>query len=375
MYYWWLAQNQSPVEQGPQAVSISVSNRDVQVGDESINFSAYPLTVLYDDNTTQVVEFDITAQVAPYLDGGVAPVTVTLDGATASFEVYFYDMKIDELILEVWNLQENPPTDMSAFSNLCSNKHILLTDYTALTALSIDRFDSVYGIANVFGNTYIRRQAKGPNVILTAITNEFPIEISAFNITVEDASFVATDIESTRRLGACAIYGNDITIRNTTLNNGLTPATGTNVERTGISIQKGNTNACGTTTEPGYPERVLIEDTTISGFDVSVNISTYNTTLRNVTFDSPIVIAVVDPARLDEIIIEEPHSEVAEGNDVIIIAQNDEQKTDENVLAFVERLESLGLTVSVEAIEVEVGGVTISPWQPGGSASGEATMG
>ena len=116
----------------------------------------------------------------------------------------------------------------------------------------------------------------------------------------------------------------------------------------------------------------MIEDTEISGFDISVNISAF-ATLRRVTFDSPIVIAIADMTRLDEIVIEDPISLVEEGPDVFVIVSSEDDMTNSNVLELEARLEGEGLEVKVEAIEVEVGDVTISPWEEGGSFEAVAT--
>lgn len=282
-------------------------------------------------------------------------------------------MTIDELVRKIYALQVNPPSDTSVYSELCSNKHILLNDYQAEAALSIDRFDSKYGIVPVFDNTYFRGAVDGAEVGLFANSADFPVEISAFDITIEDASFTASErSENAARVGAVAIYGQDIIIRNTSLESNLISTSGTNTERTGISIQKGTSAACGQ--NPEFPKNVLIEDTEISGFDVSVNISAF-ATLRRVTFDSPIIITIADKNRIDEIVIEDPISLVDEGPDVYIIASSEEETADSDILELKARLEVEGLEVEVEAIQVDVGDVTISPWEEGGTFEGEATMG
>ena len=372
-YFW------QDVDTGPEAILIQADDIDVPVGDDSVDFTAYPLTVLYDDGTSETVEFDIASQVADYLEGGVAPVTVSHDGAEASFEVYFYDMKIGPLVDSIYtiaadiaaDLESGKIPDQDVFKNLCNNKHILLTDYEA-TSLSIDRFDSQAGMLPVFENTYFRGATSGADMVLTATQSAFPLEISAFGTRVENVTLTAKSEASGGRRGACAIYGNDILIQNARLVNELSPIIGENIERTGITIEKGNKKACGSS--PDFPEDVVIKDTVISGFDVSVNISAF-ATLDNVTFDSPIVITVADVARLDEISITNPVSLVPEGEaDVVIIAADEAQTTDPAVLALKSRLEAEGLTVSVEAIELEIGDITISPWEPGGTMEGEVTM-
>ncbi len=280
-------------------------------------------------------------------------------------------MTIDELVRKIYALQVNPPSDTSVYSELCSNKHILLNDYQAEAALSIDRFDSKHGIVQVFDNTYFRGEADGAEVGLFANSADFPVAISAYGITVEDAAFTVSErSDDSVRVGAVAIYGQDVTIRNTSLESNLNPSSGINKERTGISIQKGDTTACGT--NPEFPKNVLIEDTVISGFDISVNISAF-ATLRRVTFDSPIIIAIADMARLDEIVIEDPISLVSEGPDVFVIVSSEDDMTNSNVLELEARLEGEGLEVKVEAIEVEIGDVTISPWEEGGSFEVVAT--
>lgn len=364
-YYW---QN---VDTGPDVALIQADDIDVPVGDDSIDFSAYPLAVLYDDGTSEAVTFDISLQVEAFLDGGVAPVTVSQDGAEASFDVYFYDMEIGELVEKITALVPSLSSNSTALQELCSNKHILLTDYAA-GALSIDRFDSQVGMIPVFENTYFRGASSGADMTLTASVSAFPLEISAFGTTVENVNLTAKSNASGGRRGACAIYGNDILIQNATLMDELSSITGENIERTGITIEKGNTTACGSS--PVFPEDVVIKDTVISGFDVSVNISAF-ATLDNVTFDSPIVITVADVTRLDEIAITNPVSLVQAGEaDVIIIAAHEEQTTAPAVLDLKERLEDECLTVSVEAIELEIGDITISPWQPGGTMEGEVIM-
>ena len=365
-YFW------QDMDTGPEAVLIQADDIDVHIGDDSIDFSAYPLTVLYDDGTSEIVTFDISLQVEAFLDGGVAPVTVSQDGVEASFDVYFYDMEIGELVEKITDLVPTLSSNQTALQELCSNKHILLTNYVA-GALSIDRFDSQGGKIPVFENTYFRGASSGADMTLTASASAFPLEISAFGTTVENVNLTAKSNASGGRRGACAIYGNDILIQNATLVDELSSITGEkNIERTGITIEKGNTKACGLS--PDFPEDVVIKDTVISGFDVSVNISAF-ATLDNVTFDSPIVITVADVTRLDEIAITNPVSLVQDGEtDVIIIAENEEQKTAPAVLELKARLEDEGLIVSVEAIELEIGDITISPWQPGGTMEGEVTM-
>lgn len=364
-YFW------QDMDTGPEAVLIQADDIDVHIGDDSIDFSAYPLAVLYDDGTSEAVTFDISSQVEDYLEGGVAPVTVSQDAAEASFDVYFYDMEIGKLVESITALVPSLASNPTALQELCSNKHILLTDYAA-GALSIDRFDSQFGKIPVFENTYFRGASSGADMTLTANNSEFPLEISAFGTTVENVNLTAKSNASGGRRGACAIYGNDILIQNATLVDDLSSITGENAERTGITIEKGNKTACGS--DPGLPENVVIRDTVISGFDVSVNISAF-ATLDNVTFDSPIVITVADVTRLDEIAITNPVSLVQEGEaDVIIIAANEEQTTVPAVLDLKARLEAEGLTVEVEAVKLDIGDITISPWEPGGTMEGEATM-
>ena len=359
------------MDTGPEAVLIQTDDIDVRIGDDSIDFSAYPMTVLYDDGTSETVEFDISSQVEAYLDGGVAPVTVSQDGVEASFKVYFYDMEIGNLVDSITSLVPSLSANPNALKDLCGGKHILLTDYTA-GALSIDRFDSQVGMFPVFENTYFRGASSGANMTLTASVSAFPLEISAFGTTVENVNLTAKSNASGGRRGACAIYGDDVLIQNATLVDELSPITGENIERTGITIEKGNTTACGS--PPDFPEDVVIKDTAISGFDVSVNISAF-ATLDHVTFDSPIVITVADVTRLDEIVITNPVSLVPDGEaDVIIIAANEEQTMAPEVLELQSRLEAEGLTVNIEAVELEIGDITISPWEEGGTMEGEATM-
>ena len=365
-YFW------QDMDTGPEAVLIQADDIDVHIGDDSIDFSAYPLAVLYDDGTSEAVTFDISSQVEDYLEGGVAPVTVSQDAAEASFDVYFYDMEIGELVEKITALVPSLSSKPTALQELCSNKHILLTDYSA-GALSIDRFDSQIGMVPVFENTYFRGANSGADMILTASVSAFPLEISAFGTTVENVNLTAKSNASGGRRGACAIYGNDILIQNATLVNDMSPIDGVqNIERTGITIEKGSKPACGS--NPGLPETVVIRDTVISGFDVSVNISAF-ATLDNVTFDSPIIIAVADETRLDEIAITNPVSHVPAGEaDVIIIAADEEQTTATEVLELQSRLEAEGLTVEIKAVKLEIGDITISPWEPGGTIEAEATM-
>ena len=227
------------------------------------------------------------------------------------------------------------------------------------------------GSASVLTSCAGGGEAGGAEVGLFANSADFPVTISAYGITVEDAAFTVSErSDDSVRVGAVAIYGQDVTIRNTSLESNLNPSAGINKEQTGISIQKGDTNACGA--NPEFPKNVLIEDTEISGFDISVNISAF-ATLRRVTFDSPIVIAIADMTRLDEIVIEDPISLVEEGPDVFVIVSSEDDMTNSNVLELEARLEGEGLEVKVEAIEVEVGDVTISPWEEGGSFEAVAT--
>ena len=220
-YFWW------PQDDGPKAVSIDAENFDVKVGDDTYDFSSIQFPVHYTDGTSEISTFDISAQVAPYLNGGVAPVKIAKDGAEASFEIFFYDMTIDELITSIPGLMINP----SSLEEFCSNKYILLNDYQATAALSIDRYDSMYGKVPVFGNTYFRGEADGAEVGLFANSADFPVAISAYGITVEDTAFTVSErSDDSVRVGAVAIYGQDVTIRNTSLESNLNPSAGINKE-------------------------------------------------------------------------------------------------------------------------------------------------
>lgn len=324
--------------------------------------------------------FDISSQISEAKEGGTAEVTVTKDKISEKFTLYFYDMTLKELLSGVDGISINPAdqTTWTAFKDFCSNKHILIEDLTYEGGLSIDKFAQAGEAAGiyipVFEDTYFRGNAgEKAQLSLSSQNVNKHLEISADGITVENVEVIITgagDHES--RVNAAGLFGNNIIIRDCILRNQIaassTPGT-ENTERTGISIQKGFRFASGQ--NPGIPDGILIEDTAIEGFDVSINISGY-ATLRNVTIDSPIIIAADETMLddLDRIILTDIHSS-CDGTDVHLLVSTDTE--DERVTALRSRLEQEGLQVEIESTEVEIGDITISPWQPGGSWTGEAT--
>lgn len=373
-----------------EAIAIIAENRDIKTTDASIDFTRYPLTVVYSDGTEVEEYFDISSQISEAKEGGTAEVTVTKDRISESFILYFYDMTVDEIVDKVLTLSTEiitdptqlPAEDSDIFSSFCSNAHILLKDYQSTSSLAIDKYAQVgqipmrYGgnplYINVFDNTVFGTASAAPAEIgLSSQDDDVNnlIEISADNITVRNANITAVSVvNNSARANGAGIFGNSITISNCTLINKLGERSGKNTERTGISIEKGKTFACGP--DPSIPENIRIENTSIEGFDVSVNISGY-ATLSNVTIDSPIVIAV-DQTMLDDlnrIILTDIHSS-CDGTDVYLIVPAD--TADARVIAFENRLKESGLTVSVESSDVEIGNVTISPWEDGGSWDGVA---
>lgn len=323
--------------------------------------------------------FDISSQISEAKEGGTAEVTVTKDRISEEFTLYFYDMTLMELLSGIEGISINPadPTTWTAFQDFCSNKHILLEDLTHNQGLSIDKYAQEGEDYNVyipvFENTYFRGNSGSKSQLSLSSQNvNKHLEISADGITVENVEVTITgagDIES--RVNAAGLFGDDIIIRDCILRNRIADPSSPdkkNTERTGISIQKGFRFASGA--NPEIPDDILIENTSIEGFDVSVNISGY-ATLSNVTIDSPIVIAV-DQTMLDDlnrIILTDIHSS-CDGTDVYLIVPAD--TADARVIAFENRLKGSGLTVSVESSDVEIGNVTISPWEDGGSWDGEA---
>ena len=378
---------------GPDAVEIIAEDREISADSvQATDFGSYPLTVRYSDGTEETVAFDISDQVADILRGGLKEITVKEDNATASFTILIYNSTISEIISEITTLSARiqseflsgtplPGEDSDVFSSFCANAFVLLEDYTAQQGLAIDKYAQIglLGLQSgspvyipTFKDTaFIGKEDDRAEINLSSASTNSLIEISADGITVENAIVTAASVgDISDRANAAGLFGNDTIIRNCKLINNLGNGTGTNDERTGISIQKGSSFACGPT--PQIPEGILIENTEITGFDVSVNISGY-ATLRNVTIDSPIVITIDDSmlSNLDKIGISSIESSCT-GTDAYIIIQADAE--DQAVSGLKEMLEKEGLVVEIKRSELEIGGSTISPWEDGGTFEGEATL-